>query len=319
MSNDGRTPGRYLVAGGAGFLGSHLCDALLERGDDVVAVDNLSTGSRRNVEHLAGHPRFRLMVADICESVTVDGPVDAVLNFASPASPPRYSELSVETLHVGSKGTGHLLDLAVAKGSRFVQASTSEVYGDPLVHPQTESYWGHVNPIGPRSMYDESKRFSEALIVAYRKRYDLDTGIVRIFNTYGPRMDPFDGRVVTNFVRQAITGEPITIYGDGSQTRSFCFVDDEVAGIIRLVDSGAPGPVNIGNPSEFTMLQLADVVLTVTGSTVPVVHEELPQDDPTQRCPDITLATTTLGWEPRIDLVEGLTRTVAWMRTVVGP
>jgi dTDP-glucose 4,6-dehydratase len=225
----------------------------------------------------------------------------------------------VETLHVGSKGTGHLLDLAVAKGSRFVQASTSEVYGDPLVHPQTESYWGHVNPIGPRSMYDESKRFSEALIVAYRKRYDLDTGIVRIFNTYGPRMDPFDGRVVTNFVRQAITGEPITIYGDGSQTRSFCFVDDEVAGIIRLVDSGAPGPVNIGNPSEFTMLQLADVVLTVTGSTVPVVHEELPQDDPTQRCPDITLATATLGWEPRIDLVEGLTRTVAWMRTVVGP
>jgi nucleoside-diphosphate-sugar epimerase len=223
-----REGGRYVVAGGAGFLGSHLCEALLGRGEAVVAVDNFSTGSVRNLRDLREHPRFTLIEQDICDPLVIGGSVEAILNFASPASPPRYSELSVETLRVGSVGTEQLLMLAVNKGSRFVQASTSEVYGDPHIHPQTEEYWGHVNPIGQRSMYDEAKRFSEALIMAYRRRYELDTGIIRIFNTYGPRMDPWDGRVVTNFVRQALTGEAITLYGDGSQTRSFCYVDDEV-------------------------------------------------------------------------------------------
>jgi dTDP-glucose 4,6-dehydratase len=308
-----RDGGRYVVAGGAGFLGSHLCETLLARGDEVVAVDNFSTGSPRNVRHLQEDPRFELIEHDICDPLMVEGPVDAVLNFASPASPPRYSELSIETLRVGSVGTEQLLLLAVNKRSRFVHASTSEVYGDPLVHPQTEEYWGHVNPIGQRSMYDEAKRFSEALIMAYRRRYQLDTGIIRIFNTYGPRMDPWDGRVVTNFVRQALTGEPITLYGDGSQTRSFCYVDDEVDGILRFVDSPAAGPVNIGNPTEFTMVQLADLVRRVTGSEVPVVYRDLPPDDPGQRCPDISLAMELLDWKPQVELEEGLAKTASWL------
>jgi dTDP-glucose 4,6-dehydratase len=315
--DDSRRPARYVVAGGAGFLGSHLCETLLHRGHTVTAVDNLSTGSLRNVAHLEDHPGFTMLVHDVCASVTIDGPVDVVLNFASPASPPRYSELSIETLRVGSVGTEQLLLLALHKGARFVQASTSEVYGDPLVHPQTENYWGHVNPIGLRSMYDEAKRFSEALIMAYRRRHQLDTGIVRIFNTYGPRMDPWDGRVVTNFVRQAVTGEPITVYGDGSQTRSFCYVDDEVEGILRFADSGLAGPMNIGNPTEFTMLQLAESVLEVTGSDVPVIRKDLPPDDPAQRRPDISLANDLLAWHPQVELLDGLARTSAWLRSTL--
>lgn len=308
---------RYVVAGGAGFLGSHLCEELLARGNEVIAVDNLSTSSGRNVRHLESVPGFTFLTQDICEPLQVDGPVDVVLNFASPASPPRYSELSVETLRAGSVGTEQLLLLAREKSARFVHASTSEVYGDPLVHPQTEDYWGHVNPIGLRSMYDEAKRFSEALIEAYRHRYGLDTGLVRIFNTYGPNMDPWDGRVVTNFVRQAVTGEPITIYGDGSQTRSFCYVDDEIEGILRFVASGARGPMNIGNPTEFTMIELAEAVLLATGSDVPLIWKDLPPDDPTQRCPDISLAMEVLGWQPHVELAEGLACTAAWLRTAL--
>jgi nucleoside-diphosphate-sugar epimerase len=314
MSNvERRESARYVVAGGAGFLGSHLCETLLTRGDEVIAVDNFSTGSARNVEHFMDRPGFQLIEADICSPLVIGGAIDAILNFASPASPPRYSELSVETLRVGSVGTEQLLMLAVNKGSRFVQASTSEVYGDPLEHPQTETYWGHVNPIGLRSMYDEAKRFSEAMIMAYRHRYELDPGSVRIFNTYGPRMDPWDGRVVTNFVRQALTGEPITIYGDGSQTRSFCYVSDEIEGIIRFMDSGSAGPVNIGNPTEFTMVELADAVRRITGCNVPIVCRALPPDDPTQRCPDISLAMELLDWKPEVDLDDGLTHTAKWL------
>jgi dTDP-glucose 4,6-dehydratase len=317
MPINGTSSRRYVIAGGAGFLGSHLCERLVARGDSVVAVDNLSTGSASNVDHLIDHPRFTLIVHDVCEPFEVSGIVDGVLSFASPASPPRYSELSLETLRVGSTGTERLLKLAVDNSCRFLHASTSEVYGDPLVHPQVESYWGHVNPIGPRSMYDEAKRFSEALIMAYLHRYGLDVGIVRIFNTYGPRMDPWDGRVVTNFVRQALTGEPITIYGDGSQSRSFCYVDDEIEGIIRLLDSSESGPMNIGNPHEFTMLQLADAVRAATGCDVPVVHMALPLDDPTQRCPDISLAKERLGWTPRVELIEGLERTASWLHSAL--
>jgi nucleoside-diphosphate-sugar epimerase len=312
--DDSRRPARYVVAGGAGFLGSHLCETLLHRGHTVTAVDNLSTGSLRNVAHLEDHPGFTMLVHDVCASVTIDGPVDVVLNFASPASPPRYSELSIETLRVGSVGTEQLLLLALHKGARFVQASTSEVYGDPLVHPQTENYWGHVNPIGLRSMYDEAKRFSEALIMAYRRRHQLDTGIVRIFNTYGPRMDPWDGRVVTNFVRQAVTGEPITVYGDGSQTRSFCYVSDLVDGLIRMLASAETGPINLGNPIENTVRELAMTIIELTGSTSELTTKPLPEDDPALRRPDISKARELLGWQPTVDLRDGLLRTIAWQR-----
>jgi dTDP-glucose 4,6-dehydratase len=309
---------RVVVTGGAGFLGSHLCESLLARGDDVVAIDNLLTGSVANIEHLFPHERFTLQRHDVSNYVHVAGDVDAILHFASPASPKDYLEFPIQTLKVGSLGTHHLLGLAKGKGARFLLASTSEVYGDPEVHPQVETYWGHVNPVGPRGVYDEAKRFAEALTMAYHRYHGVDVRIVRIFNTYGPRLRPSDGRVVSNFLDQANEGKPLTIYGDGNQTRSFCYVDDEIRGILALLDSDFVGPVNIGNPDEFTIRELADLVLEVTGSSSEVVFEPLPVDDPTQRRPDITLARDVLGWEPQIDLREGLTRTLAWMREVTG-
>ncbi len=304
---------RVVVTGGAGFLGSHLCEHLLARGDEVVAVDNLVTGDRENVLSFAEHPGFSFVEHDISEPFTIDGPVDAVLNFASPASPPDYLALPIETLKVGSLGVTHALEIARTNGARFLTASTSEVYGDPRVHPQHESYWGNVNPIGPRSVYDESKRFAEAMTMAYHRTHGVDTRLVRIFNTYGPRMRAGDGRVVSNFIVQALTGAPITIYGDGSQTRSFCYVDDEVRGFLALLDSdGIHDPVNIGNPNEFTILELAEVVLDVLNSTSELVYEPLPQDDPTQRRPDITRARELLGWEPTVQLREGVERTAGF-------
>jgi nucleoside-diphosphate-sugar epimerase len=309
-----------VVAGGAGFLGSHICDELIERGDHVVCVDDFSTGSVLNIAHLIGHERFQLVDHDVVERGLEDrvydllegAPVTRVLNFASPASPPEYLRRPIDTLEAGSIGTQHLLDLADRYGARFFLASTSEVYGDPLEHPQTESYWGNVNPVGERSVYDEAKRFSEALTMAYHRAYGLDVRIARIFNTYGPRMQADDGRVVTNFVNQALRGEAITIYGDGTQTRSFCYVDDEVRGLLAVLDGPLVGPVNVGNPREFTMLELADLVLNLTGSASAVLHRPLPSDDPKLRRPDISIARDVLGWEPSISLAEGLTRTVAW-------
>jgi len=303
---------RVVVAGGAGFLGSHLCDLLVERGDEVVCLDDLSTGRRENLAGLEGSPRFSLVVADVSAEVPVEGPVDAVCHLASPASPPAYLARPLETLAVGSEGTRRLLDLADRNGARFLLASTSEVYGDPAVHPQVESYRGNVDPVGPRSVYDEAKRFAEALTMASHRARGTDVGIVRIFNTYGPRLAPGDGRVVSNFVVQALAGDPITVYGDGSQTRSLCFVDDEVAGLVALLGSTETGPVNIGNPDERTVLELAQEVLAVTGSGSAVVFSPLPTDDPTRRCPDITLARRALGWEPRVALREGLGRTVEY-------
>jgi dTDP-glucose 4,6-dehydratase len=300
-----------VVTGGAGFLGSHLCEALVARGDRVVAVDDLSTGVEANVASLVDNVAFDLVVADVSQAIPVDGPVDAVMHFASPASPPDYLGRPLETLAVGSEGTRHALTLAAAHGARFVLASTSEVYGDPLVHPQAETYWGNVNPVGPRSVYDEAKRFAEALTMAWHRARGTDVGIVRIFNTYGPRLRPGDGRVVSNFLTQAIDGRPLTVYGDGSQTRSLCFVDDEVAGILALLDSDLTGPVNIGNPDELTVLELAHAVLALTGSSSPIVYEPLPADDPTRRRPDITVARRELGWEPVVALEEGLRRTAA--------
>jgi len=309
---------RVVVTGGAGFLGSHLCDALLGRGDDVVAVDNLSTGRRHNVAHLRAHPRFALVEADVCEGIPVDGAVDVVAHLASPASPPEYLRLALETLDVGSRGTGAALDLAGRHGARLVLASTSEVYGDPGVHPQPESYWGNVNPVGPRSVYDEAKRFAEALAMAHSRHRGADVGIVRIFNTYGPRQRPEDGRVVSNFVAQALAGRPLTIYGDGSQTRSFCYVDDLVAGLVAMIGSDCIGPVNLGNPTELTVRQLADVVRELTGSSSALTHVDLPVDDPTIRRPDITMARNVLGWSPSVDLRSGLLRTIQWQIDVSG-
>jgi dTDP-glucose 4,6-dehydratase len=305
---------RVVVAGGAGFLGSHLCDRLIERGDTVVCLDDLSTGSEGNVSHLLSDDRFRLVVTDVSEKVELDDddPVDAVCNLASPASPPAYLARPLETLAVGSEGTRHLLELARKHSARFLMASTSEIYGDPTVHPQVESYRGNVDPTGPRSVYDEAKRFSESLTMAMARTFGLDVAIVRIFNTYGPRLSPGDGRVVSNFVVQALRGDPITVYGDGSQTRSLCFVDDEIRGLLALLDSSIAGPVNIGNPDERTVLDLARLVLDITGSSSEIVFEALPTDDPTRRCPDITLARSALGWEPRVELREGLTRTMEW-------
>ncbi len=309
---------RVVVTGAAGFLGSHLCDRLLQRGDEVVAIDNLITGRLDNISHLFGHERFSFQHHNVSDYVHVAGPVDAVLHFASPASPKDYLELPIQTLKVGSLGTHHLLGLAKDKGARFMLASTSEVYGDPEVHPQPEDYWGHVNPVGPRGVYDEAKRFAEAMTMAYHRSHGVDVAIARIFNTFGPRLRPADGRVVSNFVVQALTGKPLTVYGDGSQSRSFCYVDDEVAGLLALLDSGHPGPMNIGNPDEFTVAELAGLVLEVTGSTSDVVYEPLPVDDPVRRRPDITLARNVLGWEPRVPLLEGLEHTARWLEKI-GP
>lgn len=309
--------GRIVITGGAGFLGSHLADSLLERGDEVVAIDNLITGNKANIEHLFGVPGFTFVEQDVSNHVWVPGEVDAVLHFASPASPIDYLEMPIQTLKVGSLGTHNTLGLAKAKGATFFIASTSEVYGDPHVHPQDESYWGNVNPVGPRGVYDEAKRFAEAMTMAYHRYHGLDTRIVRIFNTYGPRMRPNDGRVVSNFIVQALRGEPLTIYGDGSQTRSFCYVDDEVRGLIALLDSGESDPVNVGNPNEFTILELAEVVLDVTGSSSAIERHPLPTDDPTQRKPDITRARELLGWEPEVQLREGVEKTVEYFRSLI--
>jgi dTDP-glucose 4,6-dehydratase len=304
---------RAVVTGGAGFLGANLCRSLLEKGYDVVAVDDLSSGS---VDHVADlGDGFELIVHDVVEGIPVEGPVDAVLHFASAASPPQYLARPLETLAVGSTGTQHALDLARTTGARFLLASTSEIYGDPTEHPQTESYWGNVNSVGPRSVYDEAKRFGEALATAYHHVYGVDTKIARIFNTYGPLLEPDDGRVISNFLAQALDGRKLTVYGDGTQTRSFCYVEDEVAGLLALLESDWVGPMNIGNPEEHTVLEVASLVLEITGSSSEIVHEPLPPTDPVRRCPDITLAKRELGWEPRIPLREGLARTLEWYRS----
>jgi dTDP-glucose 4,6-dehydratase len=304
---------RVVVTGGAGFLGSHVCERLLDRGDEVVAVDNLCTGSAGNVAGLVGCDGFELVQRDVSDGIDVPGPVDAVMHLASPASPRDYLEMPIETLKVGSLGTLHTLELAREKRARYFLASTSEVYGDPQVHPQREEYWGHVNPIGPRGVYDEAKRFAEALTMAYHREHGLDVRISRTFNTYGPRMRPGDGRVVSNFIVAALAGKPLTVYGDGNQTRSFCFVDDQVRGLVALLDSDHVGPVNIGNPDEFTILELARIVLKLTGSDSDIVFDRLPQDDPVQRRPDISLAARVLGWRPEVPLADGLARTNPWI------
>jgi dTDP-glucose 4,6-dehydratase len=303
---------RAVVTGGAGFLGSHLCEHLLDRGVEVVCLDNFLTGSPGNVVHLMEHPGFRLIRCDITDFVHVPGPVDVVLHFASPASPLDYLKMPIETLKVGSLGTLHTLGLAQEKGARYVLASTSEVYGDPLQHPQSEDYWGNVNPVGPRGVYDEAKRFSEALTTAYRTSKGTDTGIVRIFNTYGPRMRPDDGRAIPAFIDQALSGRPITVAGDGSQTRSICFVDDTVRGILAMAFSEHAGPVNIGNPDELSMLSLARWIAELTDSDSVIEFIDLPMDDPKVRRPDTTRAEQLLGWRPTVPSEEGLRRTVAW-------
>ncbi|MGA3071690.1 MAG: UDP-glucuronic acid decarboxylase family protein [Terracidiphilus sp.] len=307
---------RVLVTGAAGFLGSHLADRLLAEGHTVAGVDNLSTGDRENIAHLAAEPRFQFEERDICQPFDL-GPVDYVFNFASPASPPEYLRLGIETLRVGSAGVENTLEIAAKYGAGFLHASTSECYGDPLQHPQTEEYWGHVNPVGPRSVYDEAKRYAEALVMAYHRYRGVNTHLVRIFNTYGPRLHPSDGRVVSNFMMQALRGEPITIYGDGSQTRSFCYVDDLIEGILRLSRSSEHLPVNIGNPDEFTILEVAQAILEVTGSKSEMCLEALPEDDPTRRCPDIAKARALLGWEPRISLKEGLAMSLDFFKNRV--
>jgi dTDP-glucose 4,6-dehydratase len=303
------------VTGGAGFLGSHLCERLLDDDYEVVCLDNFLTGTPVNVEHLMEHEGFRLMRVDVSEYIHVVGRVDAVLHFASPASPIDYLKLPIHTLKVGSIGTLHALGLAKEKGARFVIASTSEVYGDPEVHPQPESYWGNVNPVGPRGVYDEAKRFAEALTMAYKSTHNVDTAILRIFNTHGPRMRPDDGRAIPTFIRQAIKGEPITVAGDGTQTRSIQFVDDLVEGVLRLLHSTQPGPINIGNPHEVSMEQLAETIRDLVGSKSQITFIPRPQDDPTVRQPDITLARTLLGWEPQVALDDGLKKTIEWFRT----
>jgi dTDP-glucose 4,6-dehydratase len=303
---------RAVVTGGAGFLGSHLCEQLLERGIEVVCLDNFLTGAPENVAHLMEHPGFRLVRCDITDYVHVPGPVDLVLHFASPASPLDYLKMPIETLKVGSLGTLHALGLAKEKGARFLLASTSEVYGDPLQHPQREDYWGNVNPVGPRGVYDEAKRFSEALTTAYRTSQGTDTAIVRIFNTYGPRMRADDGRAIPAFVGQALSGRELTVAGDGSQTRSICYVDDTVRGILALAFSDQTGPMNIGNPDELSMLELARWIVELTGSDSEIGFIDLPVDDPKVRRPDTTLATEALGWAPTVPSEEGLRRTVDW-------
>jgi dTDP-glucose 4,6-dehydratase len=307
-----------LITGAAGFLGSHLCDRFLAEGHQVVGMDNFITGHPDNIAHLFGRDDFSFVRHDVTNFIYVEGPLDGVLHFASPASPVDYLEQPIPTLKVGSLGTHKALGLAKAKGARFLLASTSEVYGDPLVHPQPESYWGHVNPVGPRGVYDEAKRFAEAMTMAYHRFHGVETRIVRIFNTYGPRMRPGDGRVVSNFIVQALRGEPISVYGDGSQTRSFCYVDDLVEGIYRLFHSGRTDPTNIGNPVEFTVQQLAEQVLEmIPGTGAAILRHPLPEDDPKVRRPDITLAREVLGWEPKVPLREGLERTIPHFRALV--
>ena len=313
---DGAERMRVLVTGGAGFLGSHLCDRLLRDGHEVIAMDNLLTGNPRNIEHLQEEKRFRFVRHNVTEFVFVDGPLDAVLHFASPASPIDYLELPIQTLKVGSLGTHNALGLAKEKKARFLLASTSEVYGDPLIHPQPESYWGNVNPIGPRGVYDEAKRFSEAITMAYHRAHGVDTRIVRIFNTYGERMRPRDGRVVPALICQALAGEPMTVFGDGSQTRSFCYVADLIEGITRLLHSDVREPVNIGNPAELSVLEFARTIQRLTGTRSEIVFRPLPVDDPKVRQPDITKAKTKLGWEPKVKLEEGLGRTIEYFRTL---
>jgi dTDP-glucose 4,6-dehydratase len=305
---------RVVITGGAGFLGSHLCDLLLAKGWDVLSIDNLVTGSDSNVGHLLSNLHFRFTRADVSQYIDVPGPLDAVLHFASPASPPDYLKLPIQTLKVGSRGTHNALGLALAKNAKFLLASTSECYGDPDVSPQPESYWGHVNPIGPRGVYDEAKRFAEAMTMAYHRYHKVDTRIVRIFNTYGPRMRLNDGRALPNFLYQALNGEPITVYGDGKQTRSFCYVSDLIDGIYRLLESNEHEPVNIGNPHEITILEFAERVRALVGVSTPIVFRPLPQDDPKQRCPDITKARRILRWEPKIDLEKGLRLTLDYFR-----
>lgn len=310
--------GRVVITGGAGFLGSHICDQLLKRGDQVVCVDNLVTGRASNIAHLDNHSGFEFINHDVSDSLKVDGQVDAVMHLASPASPIDFAKIPIEILKVGSYGTHNGLELARQKGATFHLNSTSEVYGDPLVHPQPETYWGNVNPIGPRSVYDEAKRFGEAITMAYHRQYELDVRIVRTFNTYGPRMRPDDGRVVSNFIIQALQGEPLTMYGDGSQSRSFCYVSDQVDGQLALLDSSYVGPVNIGNPVEFTMLELAEVVKDITNSASEIGFHPLPKDDPTQRKPDLTIANRELNWEPSVSLVDGVRETAEHFAAELG-
>jgi dTDP-glucose 4,6-dehydratase len=310
---------RIMITGGAGFIGSHLCERFLADGDEVLCVDNLLTGSPENIAVLLPEKRFEFIHQDVTQYLYVKGPLDAVLHFASPASPVDYLELPIQTLKVGSLGTHKALGLAKEKRARFLLASTSEVYGDPLVHPQNEDYWGNVNPIGPRGVYDEAKRFAEAMTMAYHRTHGIETKIVRIFNTYGPRMRRRDGRVVPNFITQALRGEELTVYGDGSQTRSFCYVSDLVEGLVRLLRSDHRGPVNLGNPNEMTVLQFAERIRSLTGSSSPIAHRPLPVDDPKVREPDITLARRLLGWEPVVPLDEGLVRTIEWFRETEPP
>jgi dTDP-glucose 4,6-dehydratase len=309
---------RVLVTGGAGFIGSHLCEFLLDQGCEVVCLDNLLTGSTDNIDHLRSS-RFSFIKHDVTTYIYVAGPVDYVLHFASPASPVDYQQLPIPTLKVGALGTHKALGLAKAKGARFLLASTSEVYGDPLIHPQREDYWGNVNPVGPRGVYDEAKRFAEAMTMAYHRYHNLDTRIVRIFNTFGPRMRMNDGRAIPNFIRQALTGEPLTVYGDGAQTRSFMYVSDLVEGIWQLMRAPLPDPVNIGNPQEMTLLELAQRIRHLAGSQAPIVFMPLPVDDPRVRQPDIGRAKAMLGWEPRVDVDEGLRRTISWFRQTLTP
>jgi len=308
---------RAVVSGGAGFIGSHLCQALLDNGMRVLALDNLITGSRENLRTFEGHPDFEFRPSDVNHGIFVGGDARYVLHFASPASPPQYDANPIHTLKVGTVGTMNMLGLARAKGATFLLASTSEVYGDPLVHPQPESYWGNVNPIGPRGCYDEAKRCAEAFAMAYHRAHQVDTKIIRIFNTHGPRMQVLDGRAVPNFMAQALRGEPLTVYGDGSQTRSLCYVSDLVRGVLGVLERGDEMPVNLGNPSEVTVLQLAETIIRLANSKSEIVHRDLPVDDPKQRRPDITRARTLLGWEPEVSLEDGLVRTLEYFRSVV--
>jgi len=308
---------RILVTGGAGFLGSHLCDHLIEKNHEIICIDNLITGTVKNIGHLIGNERFQFIKHDVTEYIYIPGHLDAVLHFASPASPVDYLEYPIQTLKVGSLGTHKALGLAREKGARFLLASTSEVYGDPLVHPQKEDYWGNVNPIGPRGVYDEAKRFAEAITMAYHRFHGIETRIARIFNTYGPRMRLNDGRVVPNFISQALSGKPLTVYGEGSQTRSFCYYSDLIKGIYKLLMSDVDTPVNLGNPTEYSVLELAQKIIEATGSSSELIHKKLPQDDPKLRRPDISMARELLGWKPKVSLVEGLKHTIDFFSKAV--